>query len=104
MLRSTARLWDTLARDNALRPGWGGVDEAALGRLHDELTGALDDSFAELPPDRGAAVDFAQLEAQPLTTLRAAYEQLQLLWSEEYERAVEGELRSLRGYRKNSYD
>jgi len=104
VIPSTVHMWTQLGSQNTLRkryrpPAVGEVVEV-FDRVITKLTGDLQ----QLPQDRWSSVAFADLEADPLAAVEAAYDGIGLTLDAEARAGMDAFVASVAGYRKNTYE
>jgi hypothetical protein len=103
VIPSTQRMWAILGKSLTLGRWWGPPRMEEIVEVYRRMLTTLETDLAALPAGGFAEVDFAQLEADPLRTLRGLYAQLDLPFEPEHEPRVRTFLEGLRAYRKNRY-
>jgi len=103
VIPSTQRMWEILGRSLTLGSWWGPPRTEEVVEVYHGMLAKLETDLAALPSGRWAEVQFADLEADPVRTLRALYGRLGSFFSAEHEQRVRAFVAGLRGYRKNRY-
>lgn len=99
---STIRMWNIVAEENKLKRGWNkpSVSETAsvLRDYRDYVASALQKLNNPV-----SAVNFDELEKNPISELKRIYSELDLTWSDEFETAASQFLVANSNYKKNKY-
>jgi len=100
---STIRMWDIVARENALKRGW---QKPRAGETVEVLLSFLEEVNKQkeyLAPGHFVEVHFEELEQHPEATLKNICERLELNYSPEFEKALRFHQENQEHYEKNSY-
>jgi len=99
---STIRMWNLVAKENKLKRGWNepSVSETAsvLRDYQDYVTSArqkLNNPVSD--------VHFEELEKHPIEELKRIYSELDLIWSDEFEKAVSQFIAENSSHKKGNY-
>ncbi len=103
VIPSTQRMWAILGKSLALRSWTGPPRIEEIVEVYRTMLAKLETDLAALPAERRSEVWFADLEADPVRSLRALYADLGLAFDPEHETRVRAFLEEVRGYRKNTY-
>jgi len=103
VIPSTQRMWALLGKSLTLGRWWGPPRMEEIVEVYLTMLATLETDLAALPAGRCVNVDFSDLEANPLHTLRSLYAGLDIPFEPEHESRVRTFLDGLRAYRKNSY-
>jgi hypothetical protein len=103
VIPSTARMWTIVGAQNAMRPQWRPPLFEDVVTVFDRIMSRMQADLDALPYDRYTEIKFEQLEKQPLSVIRKAYERLDLNFSADCERAMGEYLRRVSSYQKNTY-
>jgi len=100
---STKKMWDTVARENALKRGWKSPGLEEVAEVLKLFLQHVETEKTYLEKGRFAEVRFEDLERQPLESLKQVYDELGLVNSPAFESAVKEHLKGISNYEKNTH-
>jgi len=104
VIPSTLHLWNVVAPQNAMRPGFRPPTSGEVLEVFDRVESTLERDLAAVPPEHRTSVRFSRLEKSPLEETRRVCETLGIGFDERAEARVLAFLATNRGYEKNRYD
>lgn len=100
---STIRMWNIMARDNALKRGWHSPSAGEVSAVNARFVDFIRKEGAKLETGHFCEVAFRDLEKDPQAELQKLYSCLGLEFSDEFRTAVDRFIEANRNYRRNSY-
>ncbi len=100
---STIRMWDIMARENALKRGWIKPEIRETSAVLKSFLDEVEEQKEQIPPGHFIEVSFEELEKNPVATLKKLCEDLDLSFSRDFEQALRNHLKNQGEYQKNSY-
>jgi len=99
---STIRMWNLVAKENKLKRGW---NEPSVSDTTSVLRDYLDYviSARQKLTNPVSDVSFEELEKTPIEELKRIYSELDLIWSDEFEKAVSQFMAANSSYKKGNY-
>ncbi|MFP4023358.1 MAG: sulfotransferase family protein [Thiohalospira sp.] len=100
---STIRMWNIVGTQNTMnkkwkKPGTGDVTEVLL-----EMEEKIKNETRQLSKNRYTLVKFEELEINPVKVLQSIYNDLELHFSDDFNKALNQFLASVKDYKKNKY-
>ena len=102
VIPSTIHMWTQLGSQNTFRKSYRPPSVEEVVEVFDRVTTKLVGDLQQLPEDRWSTVAFADLEADPIATVEAAYDGIGLTLGDDARVGMEAFVASVADYRKNT--
>ena len=103
VIPSTIRMWDIVGTQNAMNKKWVKPSIKDTSLLLFEMLNKIDEDKKKLPKDRFYELKFEELEENPMKEIKSIYKQLNVEFSEGFEKQINEFLISVKEYQKNKY-
>jgi omega-hydroxy-beta-dihydromenaquinone-9 sulfotransferase len=100
---STVKMWNIMAYSNRLKKSWKEPNAGEIASVLRSFVDYVSREKKKLRKNRFAEVRFGDLENDPIRELKRIYSELDISWSEEFEKKVADFLVSQKKYVKNVY-
>jgi omega-hydroxy-beta-dihydromenaquinone-9 sulfotransferase len=100
---STVRMWNLLARSNRLKNTWKEPDTGEVASVLKFFLEYVSRERKKIEENKFAEIRFEDLENDPVKELKKIYAELNLSWSEEFEKKIREFTASRKDYKKNVY-
>jgi omega-hydroxy-beta-dihydromenaquinone-9 sulfotransferase len=103
VIPSTVKMWNIMAYSNRLKNTWKGPDTGEAASVLRSFMEYVSRERKKVSENQFAEIRFEDLENSPVKELKRIYAELNLSWSEEFEKNVREFLTSRKDYKKNVY-
>lgn len=100
---STLHLWNVAAKHNALNNRWKSPEIRDVARFYKTMLIKIEEDLSRLPESQYCDISYSNLVSDPVSTLKAAYEKIGLVFTDDLEQKILDFISENRGFRKNSY-
>jgi hypothetical protein len=100
---STIHMWNITARGNKMKRGWVSPSIEDASETYGSFLEYVADQRSKLDPGQFTEVAFEDLEKDPVKELKRIYEELGLVYTDDFDTEVARFLEKNRDYRKNRY-
>jgi omega-hydroxy-beta-dihydromenaquinone-9 sulfotransferase len=103
LVPSTIRMWDIVGTQNAMNRKWVKPNIKDTSSLLFKMLNKIEEDAKKLPEERFYELKFEDLEKNPSEEIKNIYSQLNVEFSEEFEKQISDFLISVKEYQKNKY-
>lgn len=100
---STIRMWDIVGQQNAMNRKWRKPETKDVALLLNRMLCKIDEDLKSIPANRYIEVKFEDLEKDPVESIKLIYKHLNVQFSGEFKKQLDGFLVSVKEYQKNKY-
>lgn len=101
---STVRMWNIVGTQNSMNSKWTKPTIKETSVVLNSMLHKIDKDFSNLPEDRCCEIKFEDLEKDPIKHIKSIYKQLNVEFSDHFEKQISKFLISVKEYKKNKYE
>jgi omega-hydroxy-beta-dihydromenaquinone-9 sulfotransferase len=100
---STQRMWDIVGSQNAMNTNWQKPEIDEVSEVLNDMLNAIDNNFKKIPDNRKFEIKFEDFEKNPKESIKKMYNQLNLVYTVDFDLKLNEFLLSIKDYQKNKY-
>lgn len=101
---SSIHMWNIVGSQNILKGKWIEPSVESVAFLYKKMIQSIRENFGKMETNQCIEVRFEELTADPQKYMKKIYEQLELNFTKEYERALIKFCSEIKSYKKNAYN